>query len=85
MIERKKLKTAALIAGMAAAGLLATAPAGAATQDETTKDGPALFALGDLPGAIVVAGTEGSCGEGQCGEGQCGEGSCGEGSCGDEG
>lgn len=75
MIERKKLKTSTLLAGMAAAGLLSASAAQAATPAERpAKERPAIFALSDLPSAILVAGEEGSCGEGKCGEGNCGDG-----------
>ncbi|MCA9773620.1 MAG: hypothetical protein KC466_14485, partial [Myxococcales bacterium] len=62
----------ALLAGLAAAGLLATSAAHAAASSDTTRD-RGLFITQDLAGGPVVLGEEGSCGEGKCGEGKCGE------------
>jgi uncharacterized low-complexity protein len=86
-MSKHHLTPAAAIVGAALVGGLS------ATDIANADENP--FAATQLEsGYMLLAGTEGSCGEGKCGEGKCGntgegsdgekdgEGKCGEGKCG---
>lgn len=84
-MSKKTITPAATIIGAALVGGLSAADIANATENP--------FGATQLErGFMLVAGTEGSCGEGKCGnkgdgsdgEGKCGEGKCGEGKCGGE-
>lgn len=91
-MSKKPITPAAAIVGVALVGGLSAA------NIANAADNP--FGATQLDrGYMLLAGTEGSCGEGKCGgskdgegqcgsekggEGKCGEGKCGEGKCGGE-
>ncbi|MGB5736508.1 MAG: low-complexity protein [Thiohalocapsa sp.] len=79
-MSKKNITPIAAVVGAALVGGLA------ATDVANAADNP--FGATQLEsGYMLLAGTEGKCGEGKCGEGKCGEGKCGsdketEGKCG---
>ena len=79
-MSKKNITPIAAVVGAALVGGLSTANLANAA------DNP--FSATQLEsGYMLLAGTEGKCGEGKCGEGKCGEGKCGsdketEGKCG---